>query len=175
MTRRPAAAVSLALTALTHAHAQAGVRQIPIDPSMTRISYTVFALDLIPVTATFERFHGAITQDPAHPDACTIQVTIDVTSLRMDDPVRLHHALAPDMLDAAHFPTMQYTGACADKSLVGNLTLHGITHPLTLAMQRDGPQVNCAGMLLRRDYGILGMTGLVGSGVRIRLDVHLPR
>jgi polyisoprenoid-binding protein YceI len=142
---------------------------------MTRISYTVFALDLVPVTATFERFHGAITQDPAHPDACTIQVTIDVTSLHMDDPARLHHALAPDMLDAAHFPTMHYAGACAENSLVGNLTLHGITHPLTLAMQRDGTQVDCAGMLVRRDYGILGMSGLVASDVRIRLNVHLPR
>jgi polyisoprenoid-binding protein YceI len=141
---------------------------------MTRISYTVFVLDLVPVTATFERFQGAITQDPAHPGACAIQVTIDVASLHMDDPARRSHALAPDMLDAAHFPTMRYTGACAAKSIVGNLTLHGVTHPLTLVMQRDGPQVDCAGMLRRRDYGILGMSGVVAGDVRIRLNVHLP-
>ena len=163
-----------ALCCLTLTAAQAGVRQIPIEPGMTRISYTVFALDLVPVTATFDRFHGAITEDPSRPGSCTIQVTIDVTSLHMDDPTRLHHALASDMLDAADFPTMRYEGACAPKSLVGNLTLHGVTHPLTLAMQRNGPQVNCAGTLVRRDYGILGMSGLVAADVRIRLNVHLP-
>ena len=31
-----------------------------------------------------------------------------------------------------------------------------------------------AGILLRRDYGILGMSGLVAANVRIRLNVHLP-
>ncbi len=154
--------------------AAATARTVAIDPTNTRISYTVFVLDLLPVTATFERFHGLVVRDPARPGTCYVQVVIDVASLHMEDPDRRRQALAPDMLDAAHFPTMRYTGACTDHTIAGNLLLHGVTRKFVLAMQRDATQVSCVGTLARRDFGILGMRDLVAPDVRIRLSVRLP-
>ena len=150
------------------------MREVPIDPTNTRISYTVFALGILPITATFQRFHGLAVRDTARPGACYIKVVIDVDSLHMDDPDRRRQALAADMLDAAHFPTMRFTGACTDQAVVGNLVLHGITRKFVLAMQRDATQVSCVGTLARRDFGILGMRDLVAPDVRIRLSVRLP-
>jgi polyisoprenoid-binding protein YceI len=171
LSRRAAACLAAALAA---APAHAAWRPLQLDPTTARISYTVFALGLLPITATFQKFHGVALQDTSHPGTCRIDVTIDVASLHMDDPDRQRQALAPDMLDAADFPTMRFTGACAARSIAGKLTLHGVTRPVTLVMQRNGPQVRCTGTLARRDFGILGLRGLVAANVRLRLVVQLP-
>jgi polyisoprenoid-binding protein YceI len=176
--RLSAVLAAAALLAAAPTLAGAAARQIPLAPPVARIGYTVFALGVLPVVATFERFEGTVLQDPARPNDCRVQVTIDVASMQMDDPERRRQALAPDMLDAADFPTMHFDGACQGdrktQSLVGNLTLHGVTRRLTLAMHRNGTQVNCVGRVVRGDFGILGMGDLVAPIVRIDLNVSLP-
>jgi polyisoprenoid-binding protein YceI len=166
------------LLAASPTPASAAARQFPVTPPIARIGYTVFALGVLPVAATFDRFEGTVVQDPARPDDCQVRVTIDVASMRMDDPERRREALGADMLDAADFPTMQFDGACHGsrqaQSVVGKLTLHGVTRALTLRVQRNGTQVNCVGRLARGDFGILGMGDLVAPIVRIDLSLRLP-
>ncbi|MEJ0046909.1 MAG: YceI family protein [Rhodospirillales bacterium] len=147
---------------------------MPLSPPTTRIGYTVFAIGLLPVSAMFDRFQGVVTEDPAAPDACRIQVTVDVASMRMDDADRRGQALGPEMFDAARYPTMHFSGSCAPQSVTGTLTLHGVSRAVTFAMRRDGSQVICDGTVLRRDFGIVGMRDMVGPRVHIRLSVRLP-
>lgn len=160
--------------ALAVVPANAALRRVALDPGMAQIGYTAFAFGLIPIPATFDRFSGTIEQDTAHPGVCRLQVSVDIDSLRMADERRREEVLAPDMLDASQFPTMRFSGGCQSATLTGTLTLHGVSRPLSFAMQRNGTEVNCVGTLVRRDFGILGMSGLVGQKVRIRLSVHLP-
>jgi polyisoprenoid-binding protein YceI len=164
-----AAAALLALQA-----ARAAERQVALTPPTTRISYTAFALGLLPISGHFDRFQGVVTQDQAHPDACHIEVTVDIVSLRMDDPARRRQALGPDMFDAAHYPMMKFSGQCTPRSIAGTLILHGVSRPVTFAMHREGNQLSCAGNVLRRDFGILGMAEMVAPVVHIRLSVRLP-
>jgi polyisoprenoid-binding protein YceI len=162
-------AVSLALPP-----AQAAVRRVALDPGMAQIGYTAFAFGILPIPATFDRFSGTIEQDTAHPGVCRLQVTVDIDSLQMADDQRRRQVLGPDMLDAARYPTMRFSGGCQAAHVIGTLTLHGVSRPLSLTMQRKGGEVNCVGTLARRDFGIFGMRALVGQKVRIRLNVHLP-
>lgn len=148
---------------------------LPLSPSGARISYTVFALGMFPVTGRFERFDGVVTLDPATPSSCRIHVTIDVGSLNVDDADRRRQALGPDMLDAGRFPSMWFDGRCQAHAVTGSLTLHGVTRPLTLALRRQGDTAICTGTIARRDYGIRGMALSVGPRVRVRLTVQLPR
>ena len=146
----------------------------PLSPATSRIEYTVFALGMMPMTAHFEDFAGTLSTDPAAAHTCRVTVTVRVASLHMADPVRTHMALGTSMLDAARFPTMGFTGQCAGDTLTGSLTLHGVTHPLLLTLRRQGDKVVATGIVQRRDYAILGMGGLVGQRVRIRLQTALP-
>ena len=71
-------------------------------------------------------------------------------------------------------PPWASPGQCAGATLTGELTLHGITHPLLLALARAGGQMMATGNLQRRDYAITGLPGLVGQRIRIRLRTALP-
>jgi polyisoprenoid-binding protein YceI len=159
---------------LTLADARAADRLVALGPPTTRIGYTVFAWGLWPITGNFDRFEGSVTQDADKPSTCRINVTVDVGSLRMDDPDRRQQTLGPDMLDAARYPTMLFAGHCAPQSIVGILTLHGVSRPVSFATHRDGNQVICAGTVRRRDFGIVGMSGMVAPYVHIRLSARLP-
>jgi polyisoprenoid-binding protein YceI len=166
--------IAIAAAFLPLATAHAADRKVALTPPTTRIGYTVVAMGVLPISTNFDRFQGTVTADPAHPAPCHIQVTVDVDSMHMDDPNRLRQALGPDMFDAAHYPTMNFSGQCALQSVAGILTLHGVSRPVTFAMHREGDQVVCGGTVLRRDFGIMGLDGVVAPRVHIRLSAHLP-
>jgi polyisoprenoid-binding protein YceI len=75
---------------------------------------------------------------------------------------------------------MHFTGHCVGSSLqtggqlAGALTLHGVTRQVVLDVVRDGTHVTATGMLLRRDYAIGGLPGMVGQHIRFRLAASLP-
>ncbi len=126
------------------------------------------------MNAHFDDFAGTVIMDTAAPGSCHVQVTVRIASLHMADPARTRLALGSSMLDAAHFPTMAFTGQCDGAMLNGALTLHGVTRPLELTMQRRDSLMTATGVLQRRDYVITGLPGLVGQRIRIRLQTALP-
>jgi polyisoprenoid-binding protein YceI len=169
------AATGLALAAPLPGHAAAGTA-IALAPPASRLDYTVFALGLFPIDANFQDFAGSLTVDPHDPSRCAVVLTVRIASLHMADPARNKLALSASVLDAARFPSMHFSGTCADAgaALAGTLTLHGVTRPLTLAVTRDGTHVTATGMLRRSDYAIGGLPGLVGQRIRFRLAADLP-
>ena len=145
-----------------------------IEPDNARIGLTVFAVGLFPVPGEFHRFSGNLRVDPASPGSCDVSLDVTVASLQMDDPGRTPVALGPRLLDAAHFPTLHYSGTCSAGVATGLLTMHGVTHPLSFTASRDGDAVDARGSLRRGDFGVSGLPGLVGRRVDMRFSVTLP-
>jgi polyisoprenoid-binding protein YceI len=170
---KPTGLITL-LVALAALPAHAADITLPLEPSTTTVGYTVYALGFIPIPATYQSFRGTIRLDPAHPEACRVQVTIDVGSLHMADPDRVKQALAPDMLDVARYPTMNFAGACQGNQTVGTLTLHGVTRPIALSTIREDSSIDSTGRLDRHDYGIDGLPHLVGATIRLRFTTKVP-
>jgi polyisoprenoid-binding protein YceI len=131
-------------------------------------------MGMLPIQAQFQRFTGSVASNPGRQSSCHVQVSVDVASLHMDDPTQNRLALGPTMLDAAHYPIMRFDGHCQGARLVGELTLHGVTRPLTMMVKRSGTHVAAIGVIQRRDYGIRGLPGLVGPHVHFRLDADVP-
>ena len=183
MRRLPAIPMVLLAAAAMPAGA-AVIAPVRLAPPSSELGYTVFALGIIPITATFRDFSGSLVVDPRDPKACEVRISVRIASLHMADPARNKLALSPAVLDAAHYPIMQFVGRCAQADaapgrpavaeLAGELTLHGVTRPLTLEVKRDGTNVTATGMLLRHDYGIGGLQGMVGQRIRFRLAAKLP-
>ena len=71
----------------------------------------------------------------------TVNVTVDTSSIDFGMPQLSEHARGPDLFDVAKYPTATYKGTLADfvngkpTKVVGNFTLHGVTHPLTLTIR----------------------------------------
>ena len=147
---------------------------VELAPSTTSIGLTVWGMGVFPLRGRFGRFAGVLSVDPAVPGACRVQIDVAAASLRMDDGRLTPAALGPRLLDAGRYPALRYGGKCDATAASGALTLHGVTHPVTLRLQRNGAVITAGGTLLRGMFGVDGYPGLVGRHVEMRIRVTLP-
>lgn len=160
-----------------------------IEPAHTEVGFTVRHLGLSNVRGRFNRFEGEVEIDA---DLATASVTarIDMSSIDTNNADRDAHLRSGDFFDAESSPEMVFVSrrATAD-TLVGDLTIAGVTKPVELEVEFHGVAVDgydvtragfsASGTIRRSDWGIdfnapLGMDGmLVSDKVRIELEVQL--
>jgi polyisoprenoid-binding protein YceI len=170
----PAAALLCCAIVGVQTAAAAQLQTYDLTPATTKLGLTVYALGLFPLPGQYASLSGTLQIDPGRPGFCRVSITVEQDSLHMADPERVRKALAPDMLDAARYPTMRYTGTCQGQSTAGDLTIRGITHPLALSLKRVGDLVIGEGSLIRRDYAVTGMPHLLGQLIKIHFSTTLP-
>ena len=117
-----------------------------MDKAHSSVSFRVSHLGFSRYTARFATVDGKLKFDPAHPAAMTVEATIDPKSLALNTPPAGFHdqLMGKAFFDAVKFPAstfrstgVQLTGPHAAK-VTGNLTLHGVTKPVTLDVTYNG-------------------------------------
>ena len=112
-----------------------------IDPAHT---YPSFEADHMGGVSTwrgkFDKSEGSITLDRAA-KAGTVEIVIDATSIDFGHAKMNEHAKGAEIFDTAKFPTATYKGKLVFKgdvpaSVNGELTLHGVTKPVTLTINK---------------------------------------
>ena len=160
-----AAASTLSLTA-TSAPAT-----YTLDPDHTHPSFEVDHFSgLSTWRGTFRKTTGKVQYD-APAKRGDVDVLIDTASIDFAHDKLNEHASGPEMLDAAKFPTAEYKGkftdfsADAPKTIVGELTLHGVTRPVTLSinsfkcfehpmLKKEVCGADATGSFNRADFGV---------------------
>jgi polyisoprenoid-binding protein YceI len=162
------------------------------------------------VTFTVEHFTVALARGLASgptgtiriaPDLLysSVQASIDAATITTGNAMRDERVLGPDVLDAATYPTIDFssralTQASPDRyALEGDLTIHGVTKPVTLDLVLRGVITDTWGKtrlgltataeIERSDFGVLkfGHVPLAAGGfmvpdsVRITLDIEATR
>ena len=117
-----------------------------IDKAHTSVSFRVSHLGFSRYTARFGSVDGELKFDPAHPAAMTVEAKIDPKSLQLNAPPAGFHEqlMGKEFFDAVKFPAITFrstgvrlTGPHAAK-VTGNLSLHGVTKPVTLDVTYNG-------------------------------------
>jgi polyisoprenoid-binding protein YceI len=91
---------------------------------------------------------GILVLDEAAPEKSTVNVTIDVAGLNTGIPKFDEHLKSADFLDTAKFPTATFKSTKVDvtgkdtANVTGDLTLHGVTKPVTLEMKLNKLDAN---------------------------------
>ncbi len=191
-------ALALSPLALAPLTAQNAAPQRPGQPDPARVtagSYTidgnhtqaVFAYDHFGFTSNagiISGFTGALTLDPKKPEASTLTVDIPVATLQTGIPKFQEHLASADFFDFAKFPTAKFVstsvkvdGTTAD--ITGNLTLHGITKPVTLDAKfvGAGTAMNkketvgfaATGIIKRSDFGLGKYAPMVSDEVELKI------
>jgi polyisoprenoid-binding protein YceI len=163
-----------------------------IDPVHSDVSFAVRHMMVSKVRGRFGSFAGSIVTGADLLDS-SVTATIDLDSVDTGSEQRDGHLKSPDFLDVAQFPTMTFRSTAlradgADHVLHGELTLHGVTRPVSLELEvtGSGPDAyggtragfSAAGTINRRDFGIDITMPLDGGGVvvadkiQIQLDIQ---
>jgi polyisoprenoid-binding protein YceI len=183
------AALTLSLLAFTPLRATEYV----FDKAHSNIGFTVSHI-LGKVPGKFTDYDGGFSFDPKSPEKSKIKVTIQTASINTGIDKRDEHLKSPDFFDAAKNPTLTFvskkvTSAGDQKySVVGDLTIHGVTKPVTLDVDYLGADemmgtpivaFSATTKIDRRDFGLVwgkdkvtaGGNLMVGNDVTIDLDI----
>jgi len=162
-----------------------------IDPVHSRAQFWVGHLGVSEVPGRFDKISGSFSFDPKHPDAAKVSVEVPVDSLDTDFAQRNKDLLGPDFFDAKQFPTISFVSTRLrwhggnEASLTGNLTLHGVTHPVTFRLRHIGAGPDpwgsyrsgyvATGTIRRSDFGMTYLLKGVGDEVHLRISLEGKR
>jgi polyisoprenoid-binding protein YceI len=128
---------------LSVAAAHAAPVTYKIDPDHTYPSFEADHMGGLSILrGTFKATSGSITLDKAAKTGA-IDITVDTTSLSFtNDKLTEHAKKDPKMFDVAKYPTATFKGKNtkfsgeAPSEAQGDLTLHGVTKPVTLKINQ---------------------------------------
>jgi polyisoprenoid-binding protein YceI len=168
-----------------------------IDPSHSQAQFSVRHLMVSNVRGEFGKLAGSATLDESDITRSRVEATIDATTINTREPKRDAHLKSPDFFDVAKFPTLTFKSTSIKQSgkdhlaVTGDLTIHGVTRPITLDVTitpelkspfgdvRRG--ASATGKLSRKDYGLKWNMALetggvvVGDEVSLTIDVELVK
>jgi polyisoprenoid-binding protein YceI len=168
-----------------------------IDASHTHVAFAVKHLMISTVRGRFTDVDGTATHDERQPERSAIAVRIRAASIDTREPQRDAHLRSSDFLDAEQFPEIAFTSTrldgdlSGDFTLVGDLSIRGVTRQVALAGTAEGRTTDPWGgerlgfsataKISRSAFGLTWNQALeaggvvVGDEVKLTLDVELVK
>jgi polyisoprenoid-binding protein YceI len=178
--------------------------------ALVAISSGAYALDTAPVytldkTHSFVEFHynhfgysnpsgkwlanGTINLNSDKLADSKADITIQIESLVTGIPALDHHLLSADFFDVTKYTTAHFISSkitAIDKThfnLDGNLTIHGVTKPITLAVTENAHKINpmndfdtvgysATGSLKRSDFGLGAYVPNVSDEITLNIEIE---
>ena len=141
-----------------------------LDPFHTQVEFAAKHLGMMTVRGHFAEVKAVADIDPDHPDASSVEVTMQTASIRTHNEARDNDLRSSNFLEVDKFPTIIFKStrieaAGTDRyTLTGDLTVKGITHPLTLQVIKYGefndPMMghriaySASGKINRKEFGL---------------------
>ena len=196
-----AAAASLSLLAGGAVVAQAVLTQAPaevqagtykLDSAHGKITWSVDHMGFSTYVGQFVAVQANLTLDHANPSASTLTATIPLTEVDTNSDGLDAHLQTADFFDTANHPVATFVSRsvtidAADPSeavVVGDLTLRGVTRPVTMAVEfnQAGPSMGAykAGFdgeatIKRSDFGIAYGLPVLGDEVTLHIEGEFVR
>lgn len=179
-----ATAIAVAAVGLA---APAQAADYTIDPAHTFVSFNITHLGMSTLRGRFNTVSGKLVWDEGNPSASSIVIDIDPASVDSNHAERDKHVRSEDFLDvqthkSAGFKSTGYQGNASGGKLMGELTLHGVTKPVTIEVRRlgEGPdpwggyRVGFVGstMIKRADFGMDYNLGPAAETMAFELTVE---
>jgi polyisoprenoid-binding protein YceI len=166
-----------------------------LDRAHSSLTWKVDHLGLSSYTARFSRFEAVLDIDPAKPESAKLLVTVDPTSIRTDYPFPESSDFDKDLgegeefFNARKFSRIIFSSTGVERtgkttaSVTGDLTMLGVTRPLTMQVTLNGakphpmagvPALGFSGIakLKRSDFGMTFMLPLVGDEVTLLIEAE---
>ncbi|MCJ1886831.1 YceI family protein [Pseudomonas sp. LA21] len=143
MLKKTFAALALGTALFSAGQAMAADYKIDKEGQHAFIEFRIKHLGYSWLYGRFDDFDGAFTFDEKNPAADKVKVTINTNSVNSNHAERDKHLRSADFLNVAKNPTATFesTGVKAEgknAEITGNLTLNGVTKPVTIKAELVG-------------------------------------
>lgn len=182
------AAATLVLSVSAFAATPAPAGTYKIDPAHSGAFFEVGHLGGVSrFMARFNDISGDLVVDTAAKS--TIKVQIKTDSIDSNHEGLDKHLKSPDFFNVVQFPTMSFTStavalnAAGEGTVAGNLSLHGVTKPVTMTLKQIGSGKGmkgetragyvATGTIKRTDFGMAyGVPGAATDEVDLRINIE---
>lgn len=156
------------------------------DPGHTAITFHIDHFGFSKPSGKFMNVDGHVVLDQDAPENSTVEVTIPVAKVNTGVPALDEHLVGADFFDVAQFPTATFKSTkvtlTGEKTadVVGDLTLHGVTQPVTLKVTlnqiaknkfgKDTAGFTATTTLKRSDFGMTTYLPNLGDEIAIEIE-----
>ena len=179
--------------------ASAQAKDYKIDPNHSEADFSIKHLAISTVHGSMHGVTGTVHFDPADISKMSVEATIDVSTVDTGVAARDTHLKSADFFETAKFPSMSFKSTSVVKAgdhydLKGELTMHGVTKPVTLRLDppskalignpgRDGKVLEHRGFMAtttinRKEFGLLwdgkptsAGDAVLGDDVKVEIDI----
>ena len=115
-----------------------------VDPAHSFLLFRHDHMGAGTIHGRFNSFEGTVSFDAQNPSASTVSVEVKTESVDTGNAGRDEHLRKPDFFDTTQFPTMSFKstsvkGSAKALEVTGDLTMHGVTKPVTVKLNVRGP------------------------------------
>jgi polyisoprenoid-binding protein YceI len=157
-----------------------------VEPYQTQVSFSISHFGFTDFSGLFSGAAGTLQLDPSAASASKLEVSIPVSSILTTVPVLDDQLKEDQWFDVAKYPKATFTSTKVtptgkdSATIAGNLTLHGVTKPVTLKAHLIGSGTNpldksfnvgfeAVGAIKRSDFGIKQYLPLLGDDVTLKI------
>jgi polyisoprenoid-binding protein YceI len=159
-----------------------------IDPNHTFPHFSINHLGFSTLQGRFDQTSGTVTLDRAAKTG-SVNISIATDSVSTGYVKRDEHLKSPDFFNAAEFPAITYKSTAmhfkGDKpvSVDGNLTIMGVTKPVTLTIdafncgsnpmnKKDECGAGASAQIKRSDFGVKYGLPVIGDDVKLVFEIE---
>ena len=161
-----------------------------IDPAHTAAEFKVKHMMIANVKGTIKGITGDLTEHTTDASLSFLEATLDVSTLNTGEPQRDGHLKSPDFLELEKYPTITFKSTQVERkgedeyAVTGDLTIHGVTRPVTLSVEGPTPPqkdpwgnvrigLEATTKIDRKDFGLIWNTALETGGILVGDTVHI--
>ena len=188
--RLPAALLGLCAALAMAGEAAAQARTYALDPVHTRVMFAVDHAGFSRAMGTVSGTTGVLRLDPDDWSSARVEARVPLQRLELGDDGWNRATLAGNLLDAGRHPHAVFVSERVEPLaetrayIHGNLTLAGVTRPVTLEAVlntvkrhplppfRRTAGFSAVAMLSRADFGITAWSSVIGDHVELRIEVE---
>jgi len=175
------------MTTITDTHPTYVAGTWALDPTHSEVTFSVKHLAISKVRGTFERFTATIVT-AEDPTKSTVEANIEVASVNTNQKERDNHLRTNDFFKPDEFPNITFVSTSVvldgdDITVLGDLSLRGVTRSVTLSGEFGGIVIDGYGQtkagftastkINRHDYGVSWNAALEAGGFTLGDDVTI--
>jgi polyisoprenoid-binding protein YceI len=119
-----------------------------IDAAHSQATFSIKHMMISTVKGHFKVLSGHLHIDEQNPANSWVDAQVETASIDTRDERRDGHLKSPDFFDAATYPTLNFKSTKVEHvggneyNVIGDLTMHGVTNPVTFKAQYNGQGKN---------------------------------